>query len=283
MTDSVRIASGNSVCTLLPKTGGSIGSWRVDGQAMLRTALDGTDPLQSASFPLVPYSNRIANARFDWHGTPVVLRPHPIAAPHAIHGVGWLKAWDVTKINSDSATLTLNHNPDADWPWPFEAEQHIAVGENWLWISMTIRNLSDVPVPAAFGHHCYFDCQGASIKFMADRFFPSGPDMLPLEAEAVAGPTDFSGGCAVTEHPFDNGFGGWDGKAELSWAERGHRLLIESDMTNVVLFTPSGEDFFCFEPVPHRNNALCRADGDMPLVAPGGLYQSHIRFTAVAA
>jgi aldose 1-epimerase len=277
------IASGHSVCTLLPRAGGSIGSWSVDGQDMLRAALDKSDPLQSASFPLVPYSNRIGFGRFDWNGRAVQLPPHPVATPHAIHGVGWTNAWQVAELEPDHARLVLHHDPDADWPWPFEAEQRVSIGDNWLHILMIARNRADMPVPLAFGHHPYFDSDGASIMFKAKHFYPSGTDMLPLEVEAVSERTDFSYGRTVAAQAFDNCFGGWDGAAQIEWVGRAKALTIESDMANAVLFTPAGSDFFCFEPVPHINNALCRADGDMPVIAAGESYTAHIRFTAIAA
>lgn len=283
MSDVICIASGNSVCTLLPKAGGSIGSWSVDGQDMLRAALDESDPLKSASFPLLPYSNRIANARFDWAGGAVALHAHPIAAPHAIHGVGWLSAWQLVELESDQVRLKLTHCPDDNWPWPFEAEQLITNGENWLHILMTARNMADVPVPLAFGHHPYFDSDGASIRFKADRFYPSAPDMLPLAAEPVSAGTDFGQGRMVADTAFDNGFGGWDGVADIKWAGRPNALTIQSDMTKGILYTPTGADYFCFEPVPHVANALNRADGDMPVIAPGEFYQSYVGFTANAA
>lgn len=283
MTQGIRIASGNSVCTLLPEAGGSIGSWSIEGQDMLRAALAENDPLQSASFPLVPYSNRIADAQFDWAGERIALRPHPIALPHAIHGIGWRREWDVERVAHDMAVMKLRHQPDADWPWPIYAQQRIRIGPFSLELQLSSPCIADEVVPLAFGHHCYFDSADARLQFRAERFYPNGPDMLPLDPVTVGADTNFTFSRRLADCDFDNIFGGWDGKARIEWAGRGYALAIESDMRNVVLFTPRGEEFFCFEPVPHINNALNRADGDMPRIAPGGVYQSHIRFFAIAA
>jgi aldose 1-epimerase len=58
-------------------------------------------------------------------------------------------------------------------------------------------------------------------------------------------------------------------------------LQITSSLSNAVLYTPTGADFFCFEPVPNINNALNRADCAMPAIEPGSAFEGHIRFTAI--
>jgi galactose mutarotase-like enzyme len=47
---------------------------------------------------------------------------------------------------------------------------------------------------------------------------------------------------------------------------------------------PDGADGFCFEPVPHINNALNLVDREpaMPIVAPGKAFNASVRFRAVA-
>jgi len=65
--------------------------------------------------------------------------------------------------------------------------------------------------------------------------------------------------------------------------DREYALEIDSDLPHAVVYTPADEDYFCFEPVPHINNALNRADGDMPIIAPGDSYTASITFRAVPA
>jgi aldose 1-epimerase len=148
---TLRIACGDSLCSLLPQAGGSIGGWRVNGQEMFRSALDDNDPLKSASFPLVPYSNRIADARFDWNGEKVQLVADDLSPPHAIHGLGWKRPWEVKETGTEFATLELHHSPDANWPWPFAAEQKFSVDESSLSVKMTARNLADCADFRGFG------------------------------------------------------------------------------------------------------------------------------------
>ena len=121
MSDSIRITCGDSECVLLPQIGGSIGRWRVGTQDMLRHARQDDNILSVSSFPLIPFSNRIANAQFEWNGNVIALPPSDLAAPHAHHGLGWQRKWTVAERSGDMALLRLDHTGDKDWPWPFAA------------------------------------------------------------------------------------------------------------------------------------------------------------------
>jgi aldose 1-epimerase len=278
---TLRIACGDSLCSLLPQAGGSIGGWRVNGQEMFRSALDENDPLKSASFPLVPYSNRIADARFDWNGEKVQLVADDLSSPHAIHGLGWKRPWEVREAGADFATLILCHSPDANWPWPFAAEQKFSVDEASLSVKMTARNLADWAVPLAFGHHPYFESGGATLTFEASAFLPTGEHSLPAEQVAIGPAHNFSNGLAVSSIELDDQFAGWTGTSEIRWEGRPLGLRITSNLSHAVVFTPSAADFFCFEPVPHLTNALNRGDGDMPVIEPGESFTAQIRFEAI--
>ncbi len=276
----VQLASGDSACSLLPLAGGSIESWRVYGQDMLRAATSQSDPLQAASFPLVPYSNRIANGRFEWNGRQIGLAPHPIAKPHSIHGVGWLGAWDVFESGADFAVLRYTHDGDDNWPWPFLAEQRFKLGPDNLSVDLTAQNLADKAVPLSFGHHPYFDSAGASLRFAASRICMNGDDNLPEREQGIESTQNFAEGRVIGGQPFDNLFTGWNGAAEIVWADRKHGLRIVSDLPHAQLYVPLGQSFFCFEPVAHRTNALNSQNCDMPGIAPGQAFAASIRFTA---
>src|SRR5450432_2223592 len=142
--EAITLARGANRCELLPLLGGSIGAWTVDGQQMLRTAsaasIAARDPFGMASFPLVPYSNRIGNATFEWDGKIIELTPNFPPEPHAIHGVGFERSWTCTARTADSALLTLIHQPDAGWPWPFEARQRITIADRELTLDLTAVN-----------------------------------------------------------------------------------------------------------------------------------------------
>ena len=244
-----------------------------------------TFPLGMASFPLVPYSNRIGHGRFDWNGTTVNLEPNFPPEPHAIHGTGWTASWDVESHNADEVTLVHSHKADRHWPWHFDATQRIHLTEFTLTIEMIAHNRSDQMVPLGFGHHPYFDTDAATLTFGAQTIWLTGKDALSETYETPSGFFDFRHGQSVTDCALDNCYAGWDGKATIRWQGRPLQLNIHSDMSAAVIYIPRSENYFCFEPVPHIINALNLPGQSppMPIVAPGARFTSQIQFRATDA
>lgn len=289
MRQLVTLKAGAAECTLCPDVGGSIVSWSIDGQDMLRRADDAAiasvDPLQFASFPLVPFSNRIADGRFEWDGEQIEIDPNFAPEPHAIHGVGWKMPWEISEQSETRSVLSFDHKADSRWHWPFSATQTITLREDTLEIALEAVNLCNEPTPLAFGHHPYFDQQNAFLAFQADQVFMSDADGLPTCSKTPTGSFDFAKGECVAGNDIDHCYGGWSGDARIIWQGRPLGLVITSNMPAAVVFIPKGGDAFCFEPVPHINNALNRPDDKptMPVIPPASSYRSAILMTAIAA
>jgi aldose 1-epimerase len=289
--ESLTLTHGAGHCDLLPLLGGSIAAWTVEGQPMLRAAsavrIAARDPFGMASFPLVPYSNRIGNATFEWDGRDFALARNFPPEMHAIHGVGFQRPWRCTARSSDSALLTLIHQPDAGWPWPFEARQRVTIAERELTLDLTAVNLAPRPVPLAFGHHPYFPRAGAFLTFHARGVWLAGEDGLPSERVKPVGQFDFSRATGVEQREIDHCFTGWTGPAHISWANMPWSLEISGSPTlpSAVVCIREGDDGFCFEPVPHINNSLNMSGREpaIPVVGPGKTFCASVRFRAVAA
>jgi aldose 1-epimerase len=286
--DALTLVVGDSRCIILPSLGGSLACWTIAGQPMLRTAsaeaIAAGDPLTMATFPLVPFSNRIGQGRFKWGGHDVTLTQNFVPEPHAIHGVGWQDKWTVSGVSDDAATLTFQHEADDRWPWGFSAEQRIEIGERHLALLLTVRNTAAIAVPLAFGHHPYFDQAGARLQFQARRVWMNGEDALPSEAIAPLGPFDFAETGIVEGRDIDHCFAGWSGRARVEWAERPLALDITTTppLGAAVVYIPKDGDAFCFEPVPHINNALNMPGHEpgMPIIEPGASFKTEIMFRA---
>jgi aldose 1-epimerase len=287
LTQRINLIAGESRCMLAPELGGSILSWAVAGQPMLRSATEqeitSGKRLGLASFPLVPWSNRIAGGRFVWGACEVAITPNFAPEPHAIHGIGWNEAWAVEALSQNSVTLTLQHPGDARWPWAFLARQSLSVEADRLTVAMSALNLSAESAPLGFGHHPYFDREGASLRFTAKRVWMNDEDMLPMQSEVPSGAFDFSADGSLEGRVVDHCFSGWDGAACIAWDSRPFGLSVTSDLPAAVVYVPQGGDRFCFEPVPHSNNAINRADANppMPVIAPGGSFEASLCFKAV--
>jgi aldose 1-epimerase len=289
VAEILTLSHGGDRCDLIPTLGGSIAAWTAGGQAMMRSAsalgIAADDPFGMASFPLVPFSNRIGDASFEWGGERFALARNFAPEPHAIHGVGFERPWQVSARAADSVTMVLRHRPDASWPFAFEAQQCITLGEGALSIEMSAVNLADRAVPLAFGHHPYFPRDGALLKFRARGVWLSGEDGLPSLRVVPFEKFDYSRAMPVARGDIDHCFVGWDGKAEILWPDRPLALEITAsgELPCAVVCIRSDIDGFCFEPVPHVNNALNRRDPDygMPVIAPGNSFSASICFRAV--
>jgi aldose 1-epimerase len=288
-TDILTLSYGTGRCDVIPALGGSIAAWTVNGQGMMRSASDFSiatkDPFGMATFPLVPYSNRIGNGSFEWDGRCFALARNFPPEPHAIHGVAFERPWQVRARAADSATLVLNHRPGAAWPFAFEAQQRITLSEATLTIEMSAVNLADRAVPLAFGHHPYFPRGGAFLKFRAQGVWLVGDDGLPSLLVKPFDKFDYSNAMSVTRGEIDHCFVGWDRTAEITWPDRSLALEITASeaLPCAVVCIRSDIGGFCFEPVPHMNDALNRRDRGyaMPVIAPGKSFTASIRFRAV--
>jgi aldose 1-epimerase len=279
----------DDLCELFPYIGGSIGSWSVQGQQMLRPVNEksaaASSPYGMASFPLVPYSNRIGEAKFRWQGRQITLRRNYAPELHAIHGVGHECVWQLKSRSESSALLVLRHEPDTSWPWAFEARQEFSLTNRMLTLKLAATNLESHAVPLAFGHHPYLPKGGAHLQFQADGVWLAGDDLLPTTHADIAGEFDYSRSVAIQERALDNCFTGWQGPAHVAWTDQPWALEISasSALPCAVVFIHDAVDGFCFEPVPHINNALNLPGQQptMPVISPGGSFEAVIRFRAL--
>ena len=97
---SLTLSGGDLLLVLSPGLGGAIRDFSFVGGGghipLLRPARAGADAvLDMASFPLVPFVNRIRGGRFSFRGRDVVLAPNMTGDFSPLHGQGWLGAWTV--------------------------------------------------------------------------------------------------------------------------------------------------------------------------------------------
>lgn len=262
-----------------PESGGAIAGWTRGATPLLRTpsptALRRGDVHGMACFPLLPYANRIGQARFDWQGGTCQLRRNTPGHPHSLHGVGWQRPWLVETLTDTELRISLRHDPlgpdAAEWPFAFSAQQQFTLSDDALRVSLSLTSRHTAPAPAGFGLHPYFPRgSGASLRFAADGVWRNDATVLPQALVPVPAAWDHTAGRVIGSAALDNCFTGWTRRATIAWA--GHGLRIEADppFDHLQVYTPPGADFFCVEPVSHAPDAINRgtAPGN-PIAAPG--------------
>jgi aldose 1-epimerase len=274
------LQAGEASLVLAPEFGGAIVGWTRGATAIMRHAsAEGVlrgDVRELAAFPLVPYSNRIAQARFRFDDRDYAVARNFGDHPHSIHGIGWQRAWQVKAVAADAATLALTHAGDADgWPFGFHAEQHFTLREDALHIALSIENRHPNRAPVGLGIHPYFPRAGTpELRFAAQGVWRNTPDQLPVERVAVPAEWEHRGGRTVGSVVLDNCFTGWDGNARMTWPDRSLTMTASAVFDHVVVYTPAGQDFFCVEPVSHMTDAINR--GGMRVLDAGEAFGGTI-------
>lgn len=280
--ESLKLAAGAWTAELLPACGGSIASLRLDGVDILRpTPASTRQVLDTASFPLVPYANRIANGRFEFEGRAIELPRNFGDHPHPLHGVGWLAAWQVAERSDRSATLTLDHAGDAAWPWAFRAVQQADLDAQGLTLRLTLSNLGDTTMPAGLGFHPYFPASVATrLKAQFSQAWLSDAEQIPSEAVSPGHFGNWADGDVVRRKALvDHCHAGWDGIARIE--QPGHVVTLQATGAKWLhLYMPPGEPFFCVEPVSHLPDAVNRPGHDMAPLKPGDEMSIEMRIAA---
>ena len=252
----IELRAGDLRLALRPDLGGCIaGLWL--GELPVMRSVEPSQLAQvrdSASYPLVPYSNRLGYRRFQWLGQAHTTAANVPDMPHSLHGVAWQRAWQVVSQADAQAELAYTHQPDADWPFAFTARQRFVLTPQSLRVEMSVRNDGTQPAPMGLGWHPYFPKRLRSRLHVeiAQRW---EADATKLPTRRVAQP----GIDADVSHlEFDHCFEGWTGPARIR--DEALSLKLTSSLDRLVVYTPPHEPYFAVEPVSHVNNAINMAE-----------------------
>jgi aldose 1-epimerase len=265
---------------VLPETGASLAFGRLKrGGAwidLLRPTAeeDYGNPSRCASFPLIPWSNRIRAAKFMFRGQDYQLA---VTSPDgtAIHGVARRLPWQVADTDPQHVRLTLDtrDHEAVNFPFQFSAALEYSLSGADFSLTTTIRSQDPRDMPAGFGHHPYFvraldlpdgGWDHAQIEAPYDRQFilrdklaiePSIPVMpsadyralRTVEPEAMDEEHDFLLTGRQGERP-----------TRLVYPEAGIDVEFHSEaiFAHAILFAPRDLPFFAFEPVTNINDGL---------------------------
>lgn len=251
-TPTLTLRHHELLCEIKPALGGSISGLWFGAEPVLHSmpAQEMHSVRQSASYPLLPFSNRVAHAQLQWAGTSHPLIKNCEPEPHAIHGIGWERPWAVLESSDQFALLSLEHKADAAWPFDFDASQAFKLEAHALEMTMSITNQSPVSAPVGLGWHPYFTKRpDTHIDFDAQGRWEMDTDKLPTHREPHTG-LHMDCSRLTVDHCFD----GWNGRLELR--DSVLRVKVTSHLSRLVVFTTPERTDIAVEPVSHVNNAL---------------------------
>ena len=287
----VTLSAGRLVLRLSPLIGGAISAFEWVGdngpRPILRKCHSPLEKvLDAASFPLVPYVNRIRGGRFSFRGREVLLQPNMAGDPSPLHGQGWLSPWQVEAADDRRAVLAYRHEA-GEWPWSYEARQEFAVDQKRLIVSLTCRNTSSEPMPCGLGQHSYFPCGPETVldtKFT--HAWTIDEHVLPVEKVPAVGPFDLKRRL-ICGQDLDHGFENWGGLAWMGDPDWPYDLLLSSTAAGFFqLYSPPSGGIFVAEPVTHANAALNAPESEWPelgmrVLAPGKAMSLDMRLEVI--
>ncbi len=285
MTSLIALRAGEMVATLAPLVGGSVASFYSQRGGQQQHWLrpnhqpDPATPWAMASFPLLPYANRIRHGRSQYGPRPLQLAANYPDSIHAIHGTAWLQPWQVQDAGADHATLVL-HSPAGagDWPYAFRAEQRFQLDAvSGLAVQLSITNTDTVAQPVGLGHHPYLPHRpGTRLTTSVQAMWGGDAEVMPTTLQTPAFLDTLRSGIVVSTLDLDNNFIGWNRHARVDWPDTGTALLMtaQAPFDYFVLYCPQGGEIFCIEPVSNCTdwmNLAQQGQGDVggQLLAPG--------------
>jgi aldose 1-epimerase len=287
-----RISSEHLTLDVLPDLGASVLNLRAaSGRPVLRAVelADVQTSSQCASFTLLPYANRIRDARFTFGEREVQLRP-TTKDGLAQHGDVRNRPWEVTRVTERHLRCDFDSRNfgDMNWPWAFTARVEYLLHGPHLDTSVTLTNADTSGMPAGLGLHPYFtrlqDGADPLLSFDAALTYDTDGRQLPTGgAHAVQLSEDFRIPAPLGERQFDRVYTAWDGIARLDWGTRSLVLTADNVYSHLGVFTaPDGS--LALEPVSHATDAFNLAargvDGtDMRTLAPGQSLAGTARLT----
>ena len=255
-TPSFELHAGALRLALRPDLGGCIaGLWHQETPLLRSTEpADLTLARSAACYPLVPYSNRLAYRKFRWKGHDYTTQPNFGDSPHSLHGVGWMRPWQIVSSSVLEVVIKVIHGGDADWPFPFEATQYFTLTPHSMHVEMVCTNTADIAQPVGLGWHPYFTKRSRS-RLHIELVSRWDADAAELPVRKVAQPGIDSD---ISHLDFDNCFDGWKGPARIR--DEKFSLQLTSTLDHLVVYTPQTKPYFCVEPVSHVSNAIHMAD-----------------------
>lgn len=255
----VELDDGITRLSLAPQLGASIANWslRASGQPLLRhsdaPALAAGTPRRLACYPLAPWSNRIAGGGFACPDGWQALRANSPGEPLPIHGSAWQQPWQVIERGPAHACLQL----DSAEPFAYRALQRVRLVDGRLAIDLRVTHLAQRPTWHGLGLHPYFPRSVATrLQARAGQVWLCDETRLPTGLGALPDAWDFRQPGRLPGEPVDHAFSGWDGRCRIIQEDAGYQLDCRaSGAAYYLLYCPSGQDFFCFEPVSHPVNA----------------------------
>ncbi|HYW55572.1 MAG TPA: hypothetical protein VE934_01315 [Polaromonas sp.] len=265
---------------------------------VLRPAASGnTDPFLSASFPLVPYSNRLFGGHLlvgEDKGAAGLMNI-PLNRPgvvHPVHGVGWRKAWQVVSQQSCELRLAYDNAADTHWPFAHRCVQTISLSGATARFHLQVHNLAALPMPVGAGFHPYFATDAdTTLHLDARDVWAQDSEGVPSRVVPLASLThgDVRQGLLANAIELNHCIDSWKSPALLRRLSKNVQVSMAASesLDHLVVYRPNGASWICLEPVSHATGAfslppLHKERNGVRLLEPDAMFEAWMEISVTS-
>ncbi len=258
---------------ILPETGASTAFGRVKIGGVWVDLMRPTDEADygnssnCASFLMIPWSNRVRDARFRFNRTDYTLEVSSKDGT-AIHGDVRKRSWQVVSADQTHIKLSFDsaEHENINFPFKFSAIAEYALEDRDFVMRLTLKNTDQQPIPGGFGHHPYFvKTSEVALDLPFDRQFilvnslPEGPS-VPITPRV-----DFREAHPLGDTIMDDQLTSRQGEKPSRLIYPDVEIAMYSDpiFQHMVVFSPPGKPFYAIEPVTNANDGFNLYDQDI--------------------
>ena len=253
---------------ILPATGASLAFGRVQAGGVWRDLFRPTaeadygNASKAASFIMLPWCNRLRDARFRYAGREYQLQPSSSDGT-AIHGAVRRLPW---KVESAEATRVVNtfHSVDFEpdkinFPFRFSGRAEFRLDGRDFVMTLTVRNEDTQPFPGGIGHHPYF-VRGAAntvqIEIPCDQHFVLTNALASAPPEPITPELDFRARRPLGTRVYEDLLTGRRGEmaARMVYPDVSVSMLADPLFQHVLLYAPERKPFYAIEPQSNAND-----------------------------
>jgi aldose 1-epimerase len=256
---------------ILPETGASVAFGRIkkDGtwvDVLRPTAeADYGNSSNSSSFIMLPWCNRIKDAKLRFNGKEYALQPTPDDGT-ARHGDVRKRAWHIVEQSRTHLRMAFDSRQHSGVNFPFQfstSAEYRLEGRSFIW-RLSLKNEDSQPMPGGFGHHPYFvrpvGVNTPRIQIPCDAQFNLVNDLavappVPLEARLdfrKLRPLEDGNYDDLLTHRQD------DQPVRIVFPRTHVEIAMYSDpiFKHIVLYAPQGKPFVAVEPMTNANDGF---------------------------
>jgi aldose 1-epimerase len=248
-----------------------------------------------ASFPMIPWSNRLRDARFIFAG-----QTHQLTANNAdgtaIHGVARKLPWQTAHSSPTEIRLTFDSRAHpANFPFAYTAFISYRLKQRAFIIETGLANADKTPMPGGFGHHPYFvreiDGSPVLITMPCSRYYLLENNLPSAGAIPVDSRVDFRKAKPIGDIFYDDCLTGRKSNdpARLQYPAVNLDITLEMDAIyeHIVFYAPLKMPFYALEPVTNANDGFNLhgrgiSGTGVLVLAPGQEKRGEMRFIANA-